>query len=527
MNRLNVTTVSLVAALALAGCGGGSSSNKDVKTGTAYYLDSAVAGINYKCGDQEGLTGTDGSFTFEEGKECTFYLGSIKLRDIDKSKLTDGAKIVEEDIKIATLLQTLDADGKPENGITIKKEIVAAMATSLSEDGGDGTLPDTATELEVLVASLEHVEGYTGHAVTQGDAQTHLDGTKTKVTKALLAGKTFYVVGEDGDENGKLALFKLTVNKDATMFTSFKEDGTKEEDSAISIVGNKLTFTRDNDGSYTLISQENGYIFADDRHADGSKDKIGHRLYTSKANAQTYFDSIKTETPFKLSDLVGKTLYQHVKHNGQTAISEITVQADGKLKIVDFGNTDFIPYRTVGNTLYTTDDGQEKAHTVLEHTDKYVKFNDGGSETSTFYYTRADAEAAPVKEIGGDNNNASLLITPNMLNGKVFYLSHDENDGTEVAYVKANVTSFTQISFHEIRLKKSDNSQTMDVTHNVSYSLVNGALVLHLGADGGDMTFSLTSKNSTQWNLSAKESDGSTFTDSWCYSKPSNYPSGL
>ena len=526
MKKTNILGLSLVSILALTACGGGSSSNDDAKTGTAYYLDSAVSGVKYKCGDQEGLTGTDGSFTFEEGKECTFYLGSIKLRDIDKSELTDGAKIVEEDIKIATLLQTLDSDGNPENGITIKKEIVEAMATSLSEDGGDGTLPDTATELEVLVASLEHVEGYSGHAVTQSDAQTHLDGTKTKVTKALLAGKTFYVVGEDGDENGKLALFKLTVNKDATMFTSFKEDGTKEEDSAISIVGNKLTFTRDDDGSYTLIFQKDGYIFADDRYADGSKDKIGHRLYTSKAKAQAYFDSIKTEAPFKLSDLVGKTLYQHVKQNAKTAISEITVQSDGKLKIVEFGNTEFIPYRTAGNTLYTTDDGQEEAHTVLEHTNKYVKFSDGGSETSTFYYTRADAEAAPIKEIGEGSGDASLLITPNMLNGKVFYLSHDENDGTEVSYGKASVTSTTQISFHEIRLKKSDKSQTMDVTNNISYSLVNGALVLYL-EDGEAVTFSLTSKNSTQWNLSVKESDGSTFTDSWYYSKPSNYHSGL
>ena len=424
MKRINVLGLSLVSILALTACGGGSSTN-DVKTGTAYYLDSAVAGVNYKCGNREGITGVDGSFTFEEGEGCTFYLGDIKLRDMDKAQLIDGAKIVEEDIKVATLLQTLDSDGNPDNGITIKEEVVEAMATALSENGGDGTLPDTVTELEVLVASLEQVEGYDGHVVSESDAQTHLDGTKTEVTKALLAEKTFYVVGEDGEDN-QVVLFQLTVDKDATMFTSYKEDGTKSDESPISITGNKLVFTDDNDGSYTLISQADGYIFADDRNADGSKDAIGHRLYTSKADAQAYYDSLsggddntQTEaiTQFSTEWLNGKTLYNLYDEDDGWHIAVVSFTQDtmSGYDIDDSDESASVAY-TITSDGYISymedenDDGTKEEHIIAisssnttfmtlcwtkpEHLSECREEAQAGNEDEYFYYTLEDAQTA-------------------------------------------------------------------------------------------------------------------------------------
>jgi len=56
-----ILTMSAITAsmLLLVGCGSSSS----VETGTANYLDSAVSGVNYKCGSQEGITGENGEFT--------------------------------------------------------------------------------------------------------------------------------------------------------------------------------------------------------------------------------------------------------------------------------------------------------------------------------------------------------------------------------------------------------------------------------------------------------------------------------
>ncbi len=82
--KIMLTTIAMSAVLALVGCGGGSDSSDSSEVGTAYYIDSAVSGVNYTCGSQKGITGIDGAFDFELGKSCTFYLGDIELRSVDR-----------------------------------------------------------------------------------------------------------------------------------------------------------------------------------------------------------------------------------------------------------------------------------------------------------------------------------------------------------------------------------------------------------------------------------------------------------
>jgi len=210
MKKLVNLSLVTASAILIIGCGSSSSS---VDTATAYYLDSAVSGVNYKCGSQEGITGVNGEFTFEKGESCTFYLGDIKLRDMDKTLLKDGAKIVEDDIKIATLLQSLDVDGNPDNGITLTPEVVEAVSATLKEDE-ESKLPSTPEEIEALVASVENnVTNFEGHIVTEEEAQSHLESTQTK---ALLAGKTFYLAYIDHDVQ---KIEKIVVNADATSAT--------------------------------------------------------------------------------------------------------------------------------------------------------------------------------------------------------------------------------------------------------------------------------------------------------------------
>jgi hypothetical protein len=305
-------------------------------------------------------------------------------------------------------------------------------------------------------------------------------------------------VVDKNQETKKFELFKTIVNKDVTSFKVYELDGKVRGDMAIKIVENKMIFTEDIDGVYALISQEDGYVFFDNRYVkDNTKYGLGIRGYASQSDAQAYFDSIKTEIPFKLSDLVGKTLYQHVKERstGNIAISEITVQANGKLKIVDFGNTEFLDYRIQGDTLYVTEvNGQEKANPLLKKTDKYVKFSDGGSETSTFYFSKADAEAAPVKEIGDDNGGGNANDLKSLLAGKTFYLyfiDHDNTDTPTVSEIKFNndATSFT------------------DKMGNVINAQVNANVITLSYPDGGTDVMTVTSDNNKYILLYEDEND--------------------
>ena len=126
---------STLAALVLVGCGGGGSSSSAT---TGYLVDSAVANANYDCtadGSYNKTTGADGSFTCTNMSQVRFRVGNLVLGEIhalpsDKHVFPQDLVGVARDtgvndarvIAMAQLLQSLDSDGNPSNGITITQE---------------------------------------------------------------------------------------------------------------------------------------------------------------------------------------------------------------------------------------------------------------------------------------------------------------------------------------------------------------------------------------------------------------------
>jgi large repetitive protein len=130
-----------LAAIFAAGSGGGSKgSTPPASTATGYLIDSPVGGVDYYInGVLKGKTAADGSFAYSAGDVVTFKVvnitlgqlspssdGKVYVQDlagVDRSNMTD-AKMV----KIAQLLQTLDADGNPANGIEVDPGKIATQA---------------------------------------------------------------------------------------------------------------------------------------------------------------------------------------------------------------------------------------------------------------------------------------------------------------------------------------------------------------------------------------------------------------
>lgn len=153
-NVLALSVVAALSSLALAGCGGGgdgaSSDNgnngetaKPALTGT--FIDSPVEGLNYTCGSHTDVTGKEGQFLFNDGDTCEFKLGSVTLGETIVKK---GQTMVtpytiaetgnkERAVRIAALLQTMDDDNKPENGITLKKEDVTKLGNTIRFDSDE------------------------------------------------------------------------------------------------------------------------------------------------------------------------------------------------------------------------------------------------------------------------------------------------------------------------------------------------------------------------------------------------------
>ncbi|MGI9289233.1 MAG: hypothetical protein ACR2P1_27945 [Pseudomonadales bacterium] len=110
-------------------------------------LDSAVYGVTYETPTHHGVTGLDGSFQYEEGETVQFMIGDTLLGevigqeqitpfDLAGSAIITGTPSITEAlenkydpfhtvINIATLLQSLDHDADPENGIEIRPAVAA------------------------------------------------------------------------------------------------------------------------------------------------------------------------------------------------------------------------------------------------------------------------------------------------------------------------------------------------------------------------------------------------------------------
>ncbi len=160
-----------IATVLLAGCGSTSSNSPTV--GTGYYVDSAIAGVEYSCGAESGVTNTDGKFTFEENQNCTFKVGNIILREVDASTLKDGITILEDNLDTARFLQTLDRDGDASNGIEVSDAVKKLNITEIPKE-------------EAVLASIRddikaNDEKYQGRVVSTQEAQEHLTQTRNEI----------------------------------------------------------------------------------------------------------------------------------------------------------------------------------------------------------------------------------------------------------------------------------------------------------------------------------------------------------
>jgi len=122
--------------LFLAGCGGSSSSNGDQpEVLTGRFIDSSVAGLSYTTATQSGMTNANGEFSYLAGETVVFGLGDLEFPAVTAAQILTplemaGVTDINDTavVNIARLLQSLDQDCNPDNGITISGEALLAAA---------------------------------------------------------------------------------------------------------------------------------------------------------------------------------------------------------------------------------------------------------------------------------------------------------------------------------------------------------------------------------------------------------------
>ncbi len=172
----------LCSVIFLNSCGGGgggssgSSSSSSPVINVGFLIDSYVSGIKYyRNGKYAGVTGANGEFNYHISDIITFKIGNINLGEV--SSVSVDNKVTLQDIcqvrrdwagnqkvlNIATLLQSLDDDGNPNNGINITAQIQENLTAHIDID-------------DINYNTIQTIVLSTGKAVkTEAEVKGHLE----------------------------------------------------------------------------------------------------------------------------------------------------------------------------------------------------------------------------------------------------------------------------------------------------------------------------------------------------------------
>ena len=168
--------------LTLFGCGGSSSSDDEPKqptTETGVFIDSPVINIGYRTESLEDVTSSSGEFKYLVGETVTFFIGDLELPPVAASNVITPLDIAGSQdtsnpmvVNIIRLLQSLDVDDDPDDGITISENI-KGLSTLIT--AAEFALPVADFAALPAVSNLVANSGPVFTLVSESDAIEHFE----------------------------------------------------------------------------------------------------------------------------------------------------------------------------------------------------------------------------------------------------------------------------------------------------------------------------------------------------------------
>jgi hypothetical protein len=247
----------LVTLLGLAACGGGGGGSSSANaSSTGVFLDSAVEGISYRTASFSGKTNANGEFRYVVGETIIFSIGSIDLPSVTANSTITPLEIANTtDINhqvvsnILALLQSLDTDGNPANGIKIADAAHSAATTAVNFNVPHATFRTnstvtslvassgaTNTSLVTLTAATSHFQSTLGVANVAPVANAGLNQNVLTSSKVTLDGSG------SSDANNDALTYAWTLTSKPSSSSASLTDATTT----------KPFFTPDTAGSYVF-----------------------------------------------------------------------------------------------------------------------------------------------------------------------------------------------------------------------------------------------------------------------------------
>ncbi len=205
-NRRSLWSVALLAAAALAACGG-KTPTPAAPVLTGQFLDGPVQGLGFRTATLSGDTDAQGRFSYRAGESVTFSIGGMDLPAVQAAAVVTPLEVAGSAslndarvVNLLVLLQSLDEDRNPSNGIQIPEEAVTAAAGATGQALAQALTTSSAAAFAAnqgLRSVLDAVPGAPRTVVTAQAAVDHFAQTLADARPDLAYVSRFSIVKDD------------------------------------------------------------------------------------------------------------------------------------------------------------------------------------------------------------------------------------------------------------------------------------------------------------------------------------------
>ncbi len=254
---------------------------------TGVFLDSPVANLAYTTATQSGVTDEQGQFNYVAGETIIFNIGNIELPPVSAADIitpidlfSDGAVNHRGVVNVSRMLQSMDADSDPENGILLPQwtaninsaDAIDFESLDFTEEVND-LLSTYSGSSRSLVGGSEAIGHLATSLVSNGISVSIVDESQGLI---LLDSNTNGIPDEfDWDDDGD-GVFDAQDKFPLNPLEQFDTDGDG--------VGNNLDPDDDNDG---YVDALDAFPLSANEHIDSDNDGIGNRADTDDDNDGT------------------------------------------------------------------------------------------------------------------------------------------------------------------------------------------------------------------------------------------------
>ncbi|MEN8303564.1 MAG: hypothetical protein ABFQ64_05805, partial [Campylobacterota bacterium] len=234
--KYSVTAALILLGTVIVGCSSGSNDSEVTSLSVGTFVDSAVEGLDYHSSPSGfgGRTNADGKYNFTESDTVKFSIGGVVLGEMKATTepvspvdLFPDDSSAQKVVNIARVLQTLDADGQPGNGITITPDSARILTGEVGCVEGEACSVDLSTydttSLTTLLDAVVLLTEADDRVVSEDYALDHLNST---LGDAAMIRKNISKTAELHSSKPKMNMMSIYVDAQAADGTPVYTDET-------------------------------------------------------------------------------------------------------------------------------------------------------------------------------------------------------------------------------------------------------------------------------------------------------------